>query len=117
MSALPATAIVPLFTDPNGTIRVSGTRVTLDTIITAFCAGATAEEIAQKFPTVTLADVYQVIAHYLNHTAEIDAYLAQRQIEAAAMQHEIERRFDPVGVRARLLARRTAEHTDNRLRY
>jgi uncharacterized protein (DUF433 family) len=112
MSALPATAIVPLFTDPHGTIRVSGTRVTLDTIITAFCSGATAEEIAQKFPTVTLADVYQVIAHYLNHTAEIDAYLAQRQTEAAAVQHEIEKRFDPVGVRARLLARRTAEYVD-----
>jgi uncharacterized protein (DUF433 family) len=112
MSALPTTAIVPLFTDPHGTIRVRGTRATLDTIITAFCAGATAEEIAQKFPTVKLADVYQVIAHYLHHTAEIDAYLAQRQTEAAAVQHEIEKRFDPVGVRARLLARRTAEHVD-----
>ncbi|MEA3175900.1 MAG: hypothetical protein QOF42_3311 [Gammaproteobacteria bacterium] len=61
---------------------------------------------------MTLADVYQVIAHYLNHTAEIDAYLAQRQTEAAAVQHEIEKRFDPVGVRARLLARRTAEYVD-----
>jgi uncharacterized protein (DUF433 family) len=112
MSALPTTATVPLFTDPHGTIRVRGTRVTLDTIITAFCAGATAEEIAQKFPTVTLADVYQVIAHYLNHTSEIDAYLAQRQNQAAAVQREIEKRFDPVGVRARLLARRTTEHVD-----
>jgi Protein of unknown function (DUF433) len=45
---------------------VRGTRVTLDAIVIAFHAGATAEEIAQKFPTVTLADVYQVIAHYLN---------------------------------------------------
>jgi uncharacterized protein (DUF433 family) len=112
MSALPTTAIVPLFTDPHGAIRVRGTRVTLDTIVTAFRAGATAEEIAQKFPTVTLADVYQVIAHYLNHTAEIDAYLSQRQIEATTLQREIEKRFDPVGVRARLLARRTAEHAD-----
>ena len=112
MSALPTTATVPLFTDPHGTIRVRGTRVTLDAIITAFRAGATAEEITQKFPTVTLADVYQVIAHYLNHTTEIDAYFAQRQTKAAAAQHEIEKRFDPIGVRARLLARRTAEHVD-----
>ena len=51
----------PLFTDPHGAIRVRGTRVTLDTIVTAFHAGATAEEIAQKFPTVSLADVYQII--------------------------------------------------------
>ena len=72
----------------------------LDTIVTAFRAGAT-EDIAQKFPTVALADVYQVIAYYLNHTAEVDAYVSQRQTEAAALQKEVEQSFDPVGVRAR----------------
>jgi uncharacterized protein (DUF433 family) len=87
---------------------VRGTRVTLDAIVTAFRAGATAEEIAQKFPTVALADVYQIIAHYLRHTAEIDAYLSQREATAAAMKSEIEKRFDPVGIRARLLSRRNA---------
>jgi uncharacterized protein (DUF433 family) len=63
----------PLCTDPHGTIRVRGIRVTPDTIVTAFRAGGTAEEIALKFPTVTLADVYKIIAHYSNHTTEIDA--------------------------------------------
>jgi len=52
---------------------VSGTRVLLDTSIIAFQEGATAEEIAQQFPSVTLADVYLIIAHYLKHMAEIDA--------------------------------------------
>jgi uncharacterized protein (DUF433 family) len=108
MSALPATADVPLVTDSHGAIRVRGTRVTLETIVTAFCAGATAEEIAQRFPTVALADIYQIIAHYLNHTTEIDAYRSQRQSEAAALKCEVETRFDPVGVRDRLLARRKA---------
>jgi uncharacterized protein (DUF433 family) len=108
MSSLPTTATVPLSTDPHGTIRVHGTRVTLDSIIAAFRAGATAEEIAQQFPEVVLADVYQIIAHYLNYTAEIDAYLLQRQAEAVALKREIETRFDPVGVRARLVGRRNA---------
>ena len=112
MSALPTTAVVPLVTDSSGAVRVRGTRVLLDTIITAFRAGATAEEIAQKFPTLALADVYQVIAHYLNHTAELDVYLAGRQAEATGVQREIEGRFDPVGVRARLLARRNAAAAD-----
>jgi hypothetical protein len=85
--------------------------VTLETVITAFCAGATAEEISQRFPTVTLADVYQIIAHYLTHTTEIDAYRSQRQSEAAALKVEVESRFDPVGVRARLLARQKAAQT------
>jgi uncharacterized protein (DUF433 family) len=106
MSALPTTAVVPLVTDPHSAVRVRGTRALLDTIVTAFRAGATAEEIAQKFPSLALADVYQVIALYLNHTAEIDEDLAGRQFEAAALQREIEGRLDPAGIRARLLARR-----------
>ncbi len=105
MPALPMTAVVPLSTDPHGAIRVGGTRVTLDMLVSAFRAGATAEEIGQKFPAVALADIYQVIAHYLNHTAEVDAYLSRRRADAAALQHEVDRRFDPVGTRARLLAR------------
>jgi uncharacterized protein (DUF433 family) len=72
MAALPITAQVPLFADPYGTLRAQGTRVTLDSIVTAFRAGATAEEIAQKFPSVSLADVYLIISHYLHHAAEID---------------------------------------------
>jgi uncharacterized protein (DUF433 family) len=112
MPALPTIAVIPLFTDPQGAIRISGTRVLLDTIVTAFHAGATAEGIAQKFPTVALADVYQIIAHYLNHTTEIDAYLSQRQGEGAALKREIEKVFDPIGIRARLLARRKIEQAD-----
>ena len=67
--------------------------------------GATPEAIVQKFPSVALPDVYLIIAHYLTHTAEIDAYLAKRQAEAAELQRAIETRFNPVGIRARLLAR------------
>src|ERR687895_971928 len=101
MIALPTTASVPLFTDAHGAIRVQGTRVTLDSIVASFRAGATAEEIGQKFPSVALADVYLIIAYYLSHAAEIDSYLSQRRVEATALKREIESRFDPVGVRAR----------------
>jgi uncharacterized protein (DUF433 family) len=106
MSTVPTTAVVPLVTDAHGVIRVRDTRVTLDSIVTAFRAGATAEEIAEQFPTVALADVYLIIAHYLNYTADIDAYLLERRDEAEALKHEIESRLDPVGMRARLVARR-----------
>lgn len=108
MAITPATAQVPLITDSKGVIRVDGTRVTLDTVATAFRSGATAEEIVQQFPTLSLADVYQVIAYYLQHAAEVDAYLETRQKEAASLRQEIETRFDPRGLRARLLARRAA---------
>jgi uncharacterized protein (DUF433 family) len=63
-----------------------GTRVALDRIVIAFKFGATAEEISQQFPSVALPDVYLIIAHHLTHTAEIDAYLSQRQTEAAELR-------------------------------
>jgi uncharacterized protein (DUF433 family) len=85
---------------------VGGTRVTLDTVVAAFDAGATAEEIVQQYPSLTLADVYSVIAYYLRHKMELGAYLAQRERQAAHVREENERRFDPTGVRDRLLARR-----------
>jgi uncharacterized protein (DUF433 family) len=97
---------VPIETDTDGVIRVGGTRVTLDTLIAAFDAGATAEEIAQQYDSVTLADVYSVIGYYLRHQSEVRAYLAERQQKAAESREEDERRFDPKGVRDRLLARR-----------
>jgi len=49
---------VPIHTDADGVVRVAGTRVTLDTIVAAFDAGATAEEIAQQYSSISLADVY-----------------------------------------------------------
>jgi hypothetical protein len=38
----------PLTRGPDGVVRVTGTRVPLETLVTAFDAGATAEEIAQQ---------------------------------------------------------------------
>ena len=97
---------VPIHTDADGVVRVVGTRGTLDTIVAAFDTGATAQEIAQQYSSVLLADVYSVIAYYLRHKAEVAAYLQRREEQAAAVREEVERRFPPSGIRERLLARR-----------
>jgi hypothetical protein len=54
---------IPLVSGPDGVMRVRGTRVTLETVLAAFAEGATAEEIAQRYPSIPLADVYQVIGY------------------------------------------------------
>lgn len=96
---------IPLEAGADGVIRVSNTRVTLDTIVHAFHDGATAEEIAQQYPAVPLADIYSVIGYYLRRTAEVEAYLQQRQKQSERVREANEARFDSVGVRERLLAR------------
>lgn len=97
----------PLAADKDGVVRVGGTRVTLDTVVASFREGATAEEIAQQYPTLSLADVYSVIGYYLRHQADVDAYLGGRAQGAVDTRRENEARFDPNGIRERLLARRT----------
>ncbi len=105
VALLIATEPVPLKTDAHGVARVGGTRVTLDTVVAAFLKGATAEEIAQQYPSLDLADIYSVIAYYLRQRSEVDEYLRQRRKLAEEVRKENESRFDPAGVRARLLGR------------
>jgi uncharacterized protein (DUF433 family) len=98
---------IPLKIDTNGVVRVAGTRVTLDTVVAAFNDGATAEEIVYQYPSLHLADVYAVIGYYLRQRPDVEAYLRQRQQQAKDIRKQNEARFDPRGLRDRLLARRT----------
>lgn len=109
MSLMIAAEPIPLETDADGVVRVGGTRVTLDTIVAAFEEGLTAEEIVQQYPSLPLADVYAVISYYLHQRPEVEAYLRQRQQQADAIRRQNEARFDPYGVRDRLLARRATK--------
>ena len=108
MTIATATEVIPFQVDADGVARVGGTRVTLDTVIAAFLHGATAEEIAQQYPTLNLADIYYVIGYYLRRPSEVEAYLAQRKAHAEVVRKQNESRFDPQGIRARLLARRAS---------
>lgn len=106
MNVAQTTERVPIHTDADGVVRVAGTRVTLDTVVGAFDAGATAEEIAQQYSSVPLVDVYSVITYYLRHKTEVDVYLSKRKAQAERVSEEVERRFPSAGLRERLLARR-----------
>ena len=55
----------PLANDPDGVVRVGGTRVTLDTLVAAFADGLTPEEIVYEYPSLLLAEVYVVLGYYL----------------------------------------------------
>jgi len=100
-----ASESIPLIADADGVVRVGKTRVTLDTVIAAFSDGATPEEIAQQYPSLILADIYQIIGYYLRHPGEVESYLTHRKPQADAVHSQNEARFDPEGVRDRLLSR------------
>jgi uncharacterized protein (DUF433 family) len=96
---------LPITLDKNGVARIGGTRVTLDTVVHAFVRGATAEEIAQQYPTLDLSDIYATISYYLQNTSEVDTYLERRKKHSQVVKAENQKRFDQSGIRERLLAR------------
>ena len=96
---------VPIAKDQDGVIRVSGTRVPLETVIGAFMDGANPEEIVLSYTSLPLADVYQVIAYYLRNKQKVDAYLEQVRVQEEEALKTIEARWNQVGIRERLLAR------------
>lgn len=106
MATTTFTSTLPLKLDKDGVIRVSKTRVTLDTVIAAFLEGLTAEEIAVQYPVVPLGDVYSVIGYYLRQKKRVEAYLARRERIAEKVRKQNEARFDQSGIRERLLARK-----------
>jgi len=109
MSLVVATEPLPLITDADGVVRIGRTRVTLDTLVATFREGATAETIAEQYPSLTLAEVYTALGYYLRHQAEVEAYLERRRLQAAPVRQQNEARSNPIGVRDRLLARRNAQ--------
>ena len=96
----------PLRSDSDGTIRVGTSRIPVERVIDAHHDGVTPKEFVEAFPTVTLADVYGVIAYYYRHREVMDAYVAERERQANELQRQIETEYGSQdGLRQRLLDR------------
>ena len=97
----------PLREDASGALRVGNSRVLLELVIQEFQDGATPEAIVQRYSTLSLSDVYAVIAYYLRHPPEVEAYLAQRDRQADEVRQRIDnRQGDLREIRARIQSRR-----------
>jgi uncharacterized protein (DUF433 family) len=115
MATLETTINAPLTQWEDGSIRITGSRVPIDTVIYHFKLGATAEEIGYKFASISLADIYGVIYYYLAQSELVEAYLRQQEADGDAVQRRIE--ADPdyqrskAEMRERLLKRQTEKNT------
>jgi uncharacterized protein (DUF433 family) len=69
---------------------VTGTRISLDSIVYAFRKGLSPESIVNSFPLLTLEQVYGAIAFYLANRADIDAYLVAEEAAFDTMPQPLE---------------------------
>ena len=97
---------VPLREDPPGVYRVGETRVLLEVVIHAFRCGATPETIVQSYDTLSLPDVYAVLAYCLTHREQIDEYMRRCDSEAVHVRNHVQAsQPDQSDVRERLMQR------------
>jgi uncharacterized protein (DUF433 family) len=74
----------------NGGLYIAGTRVSLDSVVQCFNEGLSAETIVEEFDSLTLAQVYGALAHYLENQASIDAYRVRQQRRFEALRDAAE---------------------------
>ena len=107
MTLLKTKLAVPLESWEDGTIRITGSRVTLDSIIHHFKLGATAEQIQDSFPSLALREIYGAIFYYLEHTSVVEEYLHQQEAAEEETRRELETRPDTSALRERIRQRRS----------
>lgn len=71
---------------PRTAYRIAGTRVSLDSVVYAWCQGESPEGIVDSYPSLTLEQVYGALAFYLANQQEIDEYLRQGEIDFEKMR-------------------------------
>jgi hypothetical protein len=55
--------------------RLTGSRVSLDSIVYDWLSGLSPESIVENFETLSLEQVYGAVTYYLAHKNEVDAHL------------------------------------------
>ncbi|MEO8609070.1 MAG: DUF433 domain-containing protein [Chloroflexota bacterium] len=103
----------PLRVTKDGVVMVGKTHVPLETVIWTYKEGSSPEEIEMSYDALALADVYAVIAYYLNHREDVEAYMEWIEAESERVRREIEAlQPDMFSLRERLLARKAARQSE-----
>ncbi|MCZ7572719.1 MAG: DUF433 domain-containing protein [Ardenticatenaceae bacterium] len=97
------------FLAPND-IRVKGTRVGIEAILSDYLnLGLFPEDIAVRYPTLSLEQVYATITYYWHRQAELDGYLRAVDEEMERQRREQDLHPSPAVRRLQELARQRDE--------
>lgn len=75
----------------SGGYYLSGSRVSLDSVVYAWRRGESPETIRENFPSLNLEQVYGAITFYLGNKPAVDKYLAEieREWDRFAREHPL----------------------------
>jgi uncharacterized protein (DUF433 family) len=72
-----------------GRLRVEGTQTSVNQIVVLYKEGYGAERIAEKYPYLTMAQVYAALAHYHANQDEIEAELEAERKESNSQTNDL----------------------------
>jgi len=81
MSTAISTLLVSSADVCGGRLRIDGTRITVNQIATLYKQGYNAEDIADQYSHLTMAQIYAALAYYHANQEEIEADLAAEEKE------------------------------------
>jgi uncharacterized protein (DUF433 family) len=85
-------------------IRIKGTRVGIESVLYEYIhRDQTPESMLQRFPTLTLEQIYATILYYLRNREKIDAYITDWLEWGQRMREEQDRNPPPFVTRLRAL--------------
>jgi uncharacterized protein (DUF433 family) len=95
-----------LIQDADGYIHMTGHRIGLHDLVFYYNEGYSPEALLEAFPTLSLALVHKVIAFYLEHSVDVNAYVAGCEVEMERQRAVAARGPDMAELRRRLVAKR-----------
>jgi len=75
----------------SGGYYISGTRVSLDSVVCAFLRGESPDGIAESFPALDLEQVLGALTYYVANREAVDRYLSEGRKEFEALREEAQR--------------------------
>jgi uncharacterized protein (DUF433 family) len=90
MVELETSMTAPLTQWEDGSIRITGSRVPIDSILYHFKLGSVPEQIVYMFEGLRLTDIYGVITYYLTHQEAVEKYLREQQAKEDAVLQQLE---------------------------
>ncbi|MEZ4864402.1 MAG: DUF433 domain-containing protein [Caldilineaceae bacterium] len=98
-------------------IQIKGHRILIDDVLHEYIHNAmTPDELAERFPTLTLEEIYATLLYYVRNKAEIDRYLTANLEYAHQCWLEQQAHPTPDMVRLRKIrAERKAQRIQNRI--
>ena len=68
----------------SGRPAIEGTRIAVHDVVGLYVNGATVDDVVREFPSLTRAQVFECLAYYEDHKADIDLWVAEQMADPDA---------------------------------